>query len=63
MSRPNMGKSYIVSTEDLQGGGGMNAEQVQALIDTSVTKALADYAKKADVYTKAEADEKFQSKA
>ncbi len=59
MPRPEMGKSFIVSTEDIKGGGGMDEAAVNALI----TKALADYAKKADVYTKTEADAKFQPKA
>lgn len=62
MSRPNQGKSFIVSTEDLEnvgGTGGLDETAVNALIAT----ALADYAKKADVYTKAESDDKFQPKA
>lgn len=59
MSRPNQGKSFIVSTEDLEETGGLTQAQVQTLITT----ALADYAKKADVYTKAESDDKYQPKA
>lgn len=67
MSRPNMGKSFVVSTDDLHTGG-LDATAVQALIDAAVanlaTKAeLADKANAADVYTKTEADAKFQLKA
>lgn len=67
MSRPNMGKSFVVSTDDLQTGG-LDATAVQALIDAAVanlaTKAeLAAKANAADVYTKTEADAKFQLKA
>ena len=77
MSRPNVGKSFVVSTDDLKTGG-LDTAAVQALIDkavanlatkTEVTNATKDLATKtelaakanaADVYTKAEADGKFQ---
>lgn len=80
MSRPNVGKSFVVSTDDLKTGG-LDTAAVQALIDkavanlatkTEVTNATKDLATKtelaakanaADVYTKAEADGKFQLKA
>lgn len=67
MSRPNMGKSFVVSTDDLPTGG-LDTVAVQALIDKAVanlaTKTeLAAKANVADVYTKTEADEKFQLKA
>lgn len=67
MSRPNMGKSFVVSTDDLPTGG-LDTAAVQALIDKAVanlaTKTeLAAKANAADVYTKTEADEKFQLKA
>lgn len=53
--RPNVGKSFIVSTEDLDNvtGGGLTEAEVQALINTALS----------NVYTKAEADDKFQPKA
>lgn len=72
MSRENVGKSFIVSTEDLDaiegGAGGVTMEQVNTAIQT----AIADLATKtevnakansADVYTKEEADARFQPKA
>lgn len=67
MSRPNMGKSFVVSTDDLKAGG-LDTAAVQALIDKAVanlaTKTeLATKANAADVYTKTEADAKFQLKA
>lgn len=67
MSRPNMGKSFVVSTDDLPTGG-LDATAVQALIDAAVanlaTKAeLTAKANAVDVYTKTEADAKFQLKA
>lgn len=67
MSRPNMGKSFVVSTDDLKAGG-LDTAAVQALIDKAVanlaTKTeLAAKANAADVYTKTEADAKFQPKA
>lgn len=67
MSRPNMGKSFVVSTDDLTSGG-LDTAAVQALIDKAVanlaTKTeLAAKANAADVYTKTEADAKFQQKA
>lgn len=67
MSRPNMGKSFVVSTDDLPTGG-LDTAAVQALIDKAVanlaTKTeLAAKANAADVYTKTEADAKFQPKA
>ena len=67
MSRPNMGKSFVVSTDDLPTGG-LDTAAVQALIDKAVanlaTKTeLATKANAADVYTKTEADAKFQPKA
>lgn len=67
MSRPNMGKSFVVSTDDLKSGG-LDTAAVQALIDKAVanlaTKTeLAAKANAADVYTKTEADAKFQPKA
>lgn len=45
-------KTFIVSNKD-----------IDKIVAESVAKALADYAKKADVYTKTEADAKFQPKA
>lgn len=67
MSRPNVGKSFVVSTDDLKSGG-LDTAAVQALIDKAVanlaTKTeLAAKANAADVYTKTEADAKFQPKA
>lgn len=67
MSRPNVGKSFVVSTDDLKAGG-LDTAAVQALIDKAVvnlaTKTeLAAKANAADVYTKTEADAKFQPKA
>lgn len=67
MSRPNMGKSFVVSTDDLKAGG-LDTAAVQSLIDKAVanlaTKTeLAAKANAADVYTKTEADAKFQPKA
>lgn len=67
MSRPNMGKSFVVSTDDLPTGG-LDTAAVQALINKAVanlaTKTeLAAKANAADVYTKTEADAKFQLKA
>lgn len=67
MSRPNMGKSFVVSTDDLKTGG-LDTAAVQALIDKAVanlaTKTeVAAKANAADVYTKTEADAKFQTKA
>lgn len=67
MSRPNMGKSFVVSTDDLKAGG-LDTAAVQVLIDKAVanlaTKTeLAAKANAADVYTKTEADAKFQPKA
>lgn len=67
MSRPNMGKSFVVSTDDLKAGG-LDTAAVQALIDKAVanlaTKTeLAAKANAADVYTKTEADAKFQPNA
>ena len=64
MARPNVGKSFVVSTDDLNTGG-LDTAAVQALIDKAVanlaTKTeLAAKANAADVYTKAEADGKFQ---
>lgn len=63
MSRENVGKSFIVNTDDLDaiegGTGSVTMEQVNQAIAT----ALTTYAKSADVYTKAEADAKFQPKA
>lgn len=57
---PKDGKSFIVSNQDVaNGGSGLTEAQVNALIAT----AIKDLAKKADVYTKAEADAKFQPKA
>lgn len=58
MMKPEDGKSYIVSNQDVAGAG-LTTAQVNALIAT----ALAPYAKKADVYTKAESDAKYQPKA
>lgn len=67
MSRPNVGKSFVVSTDDLKSGG-LDTAAVQALIDKAVanlaTKTeLAAKANAADVYTKTESDAKFQPKA
>ena len=67
MSRPNMGKSFVVSTDNLKTGG-LDTAAVQALIDKAVanlaTKTeVAAKANAADVYTKTEADAKFQPKA
>lgn len=45
-------KTFIVSNKD-----------IDKIVKKAVTVALADYAKKADVYTKTEADAKFQPKA
>lgn len=62
-----MGKSFVVSTDDLPTGG-LDTAAVQALINKAVanlaTKTeLAAKANVADVYTKTEADAKFQPKA
>lgn len=67
MSRPNMGKSFVVSTDDLPTGG-LDTTAVQALIDKAVanlaTKTeLAAKANAADVYTKTEADANLATKA
>nr|DAI62618.1 MAG TPA: hypothetical protein [Caudoviricetes sp.] len=67
MPRVNMGKSFIVSTDDIQGGG-LDTAAVQALIDKAIvnlaTKTeLSTKANATDVYTKTEADAKFQPKA
>lgn len=80
MARPNVGKSFVVSTDDLPTGG-LDTAAVQALINkavanlatkTEVTNTTKDLATKtelaakanaADVYTKTEADAKFQLKA
>lgn len=51
--------SFIVNQKDIAKAGGLTESQVNALIAT----ALADYAKKADVYTKTESDAKYQPKA
>lgn len=69
MTRPNMGKSFIVSTEDLEntsgGGGGVTMEQVNAAIQA----ALQGYVKgndvwgKQDSYNRTEIDAKLADKA